>query len=67
MSVNAQFSTFCPDCGQPIKVGDSIHLLENVGWVHERCPNDPILDKLPSETTCHTCWLIHPEGACDRD
>lgn len=41
----------------------------NLGaWTHAHCPDVP--DPLPAaragEVTCTTCWLIHPEGACDR-
>ena len=37
----------------------------NLGaWTHAVCP-DPTTDHLIGKP-CDTCWLIHPEGACDR-
>ena len=34
-------------------------------WTHAVCP-DPTTDHLIGKP-CDTCWLIHPEGACDRE
>ena len=56
-------------------VGDLIRSdqLNDVGmalWTHAVCP-DPIVDALMApartgEVSCPACFLIHPEGACDR-
>ena len=34
-------------------------------WVHEVCP-DPTPAVRKGEVVCRDCFLIHPEGACDR-
>ena len=75
MSIPARYSGVCPDCGERWQPGDLIRSdgRERDGvpiWMHAVCP-DPIIDALmararPGEVSCPTCFLIHPEGACDR-
>lgn len=75
MSIPARYSGVCPDCGERWQPGDLIRSdqLNDVGmalWTHAACP-DPIVDALMApartgEVSCPACFLIHPEGACDR-
>ena len=72
MSIKARWSGTCPECGERWQPDDPIRSVvvghEHVErWVHDRCPNasDP-LSLRPGETVCPDCWLVHPEGACDR-
>ena len=73
MTIQARYSGVCPDCGGKWRPGDLIRTVglssESGQWRHAHCPEpaaDPVLDKRPGEKVCTTCWLIHPEGACDR-
>lgn len=36
----------------------------DAGAVHLECTDDD--DPEPPGDACTTCWLVHPEGACDR-
>ena len=75
MRVPARYSGVCPECGERWQPGDLIRSdqLNDVGlslWTHAVCP-DAAIDALmaPARTggvSCATCFLIHPEGACDR-
>lgn len=67
MSIQARYSGTCPDCGDRWQPGDLIRADEPEPgdlpeWRHAVCP-DPLTDTNP---VCQTCWLTHPEGACDR-
>ena len=66
MSIQARYSGTCPDCGERWQPGDLIRVVpddQRPGvWRHAVCP-DPLTDTNP---VCQTCWLTHPEGACDR-
>ena len=70
MSIRARYSGVCPDCDEKWQPGDLIRS-RPVGaehretWYHAHCP-DPTTDHLIGKP-CDTCWLIHPEGACDRE
>ena len=74
MTFQARYSGVCPECGERWQPGDLIRYGGTDGfhahpvWQHAHCPDVP--DPLPAaragEVTCTTCWLIHPEGACDR-
>lgn len=64
MAFSARYPGRCSaECGVPIHVGDYIAMTDD-GPVHAQCQDDDG----PSEaaTACPTCWLVHPEGTCDR-
>lgn len=65
MSIRANFAGTCADCGSPYPEGTPIQLVENYGWCHDQCP-DPTNVTGPAEVSCTACWLMHPEGECDR-
>ena len=67
MSIKARYYGTCPECEERWKPDDLIHYGET-GWQHVRCPDvpDPLSAARAGEVTCTTCWLIHPEGSCDR-
>lgn len=54
--MKAEFSGVCPDCDQPIRVGDDIRSGDE-GWEHVICP-EPNLPPL-----CTDCYLHHA-GEC---
>ena len=67
MTLQARFSGTCPECGERWQPGDFIRADEPQpgtlpSWKHAACP-DPLATTNP---VCQTCWLTHPEGACDR-
>ena len=67
MTLMARFSGVCPECGERWQPGDLIraeqpHPGNLPEWQHAVCP-DPLVAEHP---VCTTCWLTHPEGACDR-
>lgn len=67
MTLMARYSGTCPDCGERWQPGDLIRAdAHEPGtlptWQHAVCP-DPLATEHP---VCTTCWLTHPEGACDR-
>jgi hypothetical protein len=71
VSIPARYSGFCPECGERWQPGDLIRCEERTGspgadpaWKHAVCP-DPLLDRLIGKP-CPVCWLVHPEGVCDR-
>lgn len=70
MTITARYSGTCPECGDHWQPGDSIDTVEpgNLSrWKHAACPDDPADSLLRrGEQACATCWLVHPEGACDR-
>ena len=62
MPLTARFpGTPCTECGDLIAVGEQIEGADP-GWQHVQCP-DTTDDQ---GTPCPTCFLIHPEGKCDR-
>ena len=75
MTIQARYSGVCVKCGERWQPGDLIradkyHDHGKALWTHAVCP-DPIIDALMApartgEISCPTCFLIHPEGACDR-
>lgn len=72
MTLMARYSGVCPECGGRWQPGDLIrvHLPDQRPgvWSHAVCPDD-IADALTlraNESVCQACWLVHPEGACDR-
>ena len=52
------------DCGQWIDRGDAIRMTDD-GAVHADCAAPAPVERAEPEA-CTTCWLTHPEGACDR-
>ena len=52
------------DCGERIHVGDPIRMTDD-GAVHDDCAAHQPKPQ-PEPSVCSTCWLTHPEGACDR-
>ena len=73
MTIMARYSGVCIECGerwQPgdlIRAGDCTEDGRPTAWMHAACPLmlDPAVLR-PGETVCTDCWLVHPEGACDR-
>lgn len=70
--ITARYSGTCPECGGRWQPGDLIRC--NHGsrvdggvavWQHVSCPDVPS-DFDHHAPVCTTCWLSHPEGACDR-
>lgn len=70
MTLMARWSGTCPECGETWQPGDLIRSESTYDgptgtspvWQHAVCP-DPLDTNNP---VCQTCWLTHPEGACDR-
>lgn len=70
MTLMARWSGTCPVCGERWQPGDFIRANDSepvtapIGptWQHAVCP-DPLVTEHP---VCTTCWLTHPEGACER-
>ena len=68
MTLMARYSGVCPECGERWQPGDLIRAEETSpgdlpAWQHAVCPDE---DLTPTHPVCETCWLTHPEGACDR-
>lgn len=59
----ARFRSVCAECGEWIAIGAYI-VMTDAGAVHLECTDDD--DPEPPGDACTTCWLVHPEGACDR-
>ena len=72
MSIPARYSGVCPECGERWQPGDLIRSVDRAVdgrpiWTHAVCPDVPDAAAVRSgEVACPDCWLIHPEGACDR-
>ena len=78
VTFQARYSGVCAVCDERWQPGDLIRSADPDGkprgrgvsaptWVHAHCPNLPDAGALrPGETACPTCWLVHPEGECDR-
>lgn len=71
MTLMARYSGECPECGGRWQPGDLIrgetgrYPNGSPRWKHAVCP-DALTDLTPRNPVCTTCWLDHPEGACDR-
>lgn len=67
MTLMARYSSICSECGGRWQPGD---LIRSDGGVlrHAHCPDDydQMVGLRPGETVCTTCWLVHPDGVCDR-
>lgn len=68
--IEARYPGTCPDCEERWSEGELIRsegpaFTRGVIWRHDTCPDQP--DPLAAgNPVCQTCWLTHPEGACDR-
>lgn len=60
--IQARYSGVCPECEERWQPGDLIRA-DEYQWMHAVCPDTPPEREHP---VCQTCWLTHPEGACDR-
>ena len=64
MTFPARYPGRCVECGEGIYEGMPIRMADD-GAVHDDCdtaaPPEPV-----EHPVCQTCWLTHPEGACDR-
>jgi hypothetical protein len=61
----ARYPGTCDDCDGRIKPDDLVAFNSLNELVHLDCP-DPLPKARPGETSCPRCFLIHPEGECDR-
>jgi len=66
MTLMARYSGICPDCGGRWQPGDLIRADEDQAWKHATCPDAEPDALIAQHAVCQTCWLTHPEGACDR-
>ena len=71
MTLMARFSGTCPECGERWQPGDLIRADNDepgtpTTWRHAVCPDDALDVLAAAHPICPTCWLDHPEGACDR-
>lgn len=71
MTLIARYSGTCPACGLHWQPGDLIRARGaeddpewpwSAAWEHAVCP-DPLAVEHP---VCPVCFLVHPEGKCDR-
>ena len=70
-SITARYPGHCPGCSERIEIGDTITLASDDGaWVCRDCVNagwqTDFARGKRDEPVCPTCWLVHPEGTCDR-
>ena len=68
MTARARYRGKCIYCGEWWPEGDLIKTVDDgatrTGYAHADCD---AADAEPSRRpACQTCWLEHPEGACDR-
>lgn len=64
MSFPARYGGRCAGCDLSIFVDDEIEVTDD-GVMHEGCASDPAPVKAEPQA-CTVCWLVHPEGVCDR-
>lgn len=65
-SLRARFDSECPECGELIREGTGMsYAPAHGGFTHTQCPTPPAAVR-PGEISCRDCFLIHPEGKCDR-
>lgn len=63
MALTARFpGTPCTECGDLIEPGEQIEGADP-GWRHVECPDVAGVVERPA---CPVCFLVHPEGKCDR-
>lgn len=66
MSFTASYPGGCTECPEPIRIGELIESVGLTDYKHIVCPEPrPIaaIERLPGETPCPTCHLIHA-GSC---
>lgn len=61
-ALEARYNGRCASCGGRISVGEFIRMTDD-GVEHLDC--GAVLER-PEPPPCEKCWLVHPEGACDR-
>jgi hypothetical protein len=60
----ARYPGQCRSCGERIHELDPIRMTDD-GAAHDDCTDAAPIER-PEPKPCATCWLTHPEGACDR-
>ena len=66
----AKYPGTCSECGEDFATGDPIRYQAMTPGarvqflVHDDCDDAP--EPQPDPPACDVCWLVHPEGACDR-
>lgn len=55
----------CADCGEWWPEGELIRYDDDDQLVHATC-DQPGANQAARFVACPACWLVHPEGACDR-
>lgn len=65
MSFPARFPGQCVSCEGRIHEGDPIVMTDS-GARHDECDALATADPETSQPACPACWLVHPEGKCDR-
>lgn len=63
MSTQARWAGKCASCGSGILAGEWIETTDD-GSIHVGCVEQGDVPLIGS--VCSTCWLVHPEGGCDR-
>lgn len=62
----ARYPGRCETCDERIHEGDPIRMTDD-GPIHDDCEHrNAAPTARPEPKPCTTCWLTHPEGACDR-
>lgn len=61
----AHYPSRCVACDERISVDDLIRFNDDDRVVHDDCTEAAPVER-PEPKACTTCWLTHPEGACDR-
>lgn len=59
---SARYRSVCAECDDWYYSGDTV-VMTKFGAVHLSCYENP---SEPPDQVCVTCWLVHPEGECDR-
>lgn len=65
MTFPARWPGRCVECGARFDEGDRI-AIDEAGTICAECDAIDVPIRHVEPTPCPTCWLIHPEGACDR-
>jgi hypothetical protein len=69
MTFPAGYPSRCASCDERIHPGDLINYSREDGATHADCIEAAQVAEdsaRPEPEPCTTCWLTHPEGACDR-
>lgn len=65
MTFPAAYPGRCGSCDERIHENDPINYSREDGATHADCAEAVPVER-PEPKPCTTCWLTHPEGACDR-